>query len=89
MGRIDGARNARAVPYKIAITKIGTTLVGRVDAYNIKSKADASSPRIANCDTRLRLKRSATVPETNTSSAIGRNSARPRKPKSNSRRVMS
>jgi len=37
----------------------------------------------------LRLKRSATVPVTSTSRAAGRNSAKPSKPMSNSRPVMS
>jgi len=89
IGRIDGAKNARELPYKMAIMKIGNTPVGSVDAYHARSSADASSPVIASWDTRLRLYRSATVPVTKTSSAIGKNSANPSQPRSSSRFVMS
>ena len=89
MGRMLGARNARELPYRIAMRKMGKTPVGSVEAYHISNNADASSPHIAICEMRLRLNRSATVPVMNTSSAMGRNSANPRNPRSNSRRVMS
>lgn len=55
IGRIDGAKNARELPYRIAIMKIGNTPVGSVDAYQANNKADANSPTIAICEMRLRL----------------------------------
>ena len=89
IARIAGAWKARAIPNAKAITNSGATDVGLVMAYAISATDVNTSPPTANRAIALRLKRSATEPVTSTSSAIGRNSARPIHPMSDVRPLMS
>jgi len=87
--RVAGDKNARLVPNAAPMTKNGHTAVGPDNEYSINVMAQMNSPPSANAATYFRLKRSATLPDTNTKSAIGANSARPSQPMSSSRPVMS
>ena len=87
--RVAGDKNAREMPNATAITKNGHTAVGSESEYTTSAIAQSISPASANAATCLRLNLSATLPLTNTSRAIGPNSAKPSHPMSIARPVVS
>ena len=85
IGYIDlvaGDKNARHVPNNPPITNIGHTASGSEMEYHTNPSAHSNSPQSESAAMCLRLYLSATLPLTNTKSAIGKNSASPSQPMS-------
>ena len=91
MGRARpaGEAKARQDPKARTIRKMGMTEVGSERTYNQSRVEVATSPDRANPYTTRLSNRSAVAPANGASRAMGRNSARPSRPRCNSLPVMS